>query len=802
MATFPVMTAVFNSSFGSCHMNVRATPEHAKDEPRIEDQALVTGAGRFIEDEAAPAQAYGYFVRSPHAFARILSIDTQAAKDAPGVLAVVTAADIKAAGVGSASKPPLMEGRGGAKLVAPFRPVLAEERVMHVGDCVALVVAESRVAALDAAEMVAIDYDEYEPVVDLEAAGRPGAPQLWPDAPGNVVLDWTLPAAPEKLAEVDAAIAGAHKVARVKAINQRLVVATMEPRGATASYDPDSGRYTLRGSTQGPNLIADHICGTMGIAREQLRVHAQDIGGAFGMKAPAYPEYVALLVAAQLTGRPVHWMATRSESFLSDNQARDTITEATLALDENGKFLALKVLHTASMGGYVTANGAFIQTSNFARCLPAMYDIPLIGVEVKCLVTNTVPTGPYRGAGRPEANYVLERLVEEAARESGIDRVELRRRNLIAPSAIPYHTAVGTTFDSGDFAPVLDKALELAAYRSFPERRKEAEQRGKRRGIGISCFLEHSGGIPTEGAAITFGAQRSLTLGLGLHATGQSHATVFSRLAAERLGIEPGQVQVKQGDTALGVAGLASVASRGAMTVSNAVLHTIALMLEKGKKAASALLEASEQDIAYRHGAFEVVGTDRRLSLFEVAEGAKGLVARGAMAEDLDTNAKIDTPQTFPNGCHIAEVEVDPESGEVAIVGYAAVDDCGTVLNHMVVEGQVHGGVAQGVGQVLFENAAYDAASGQVLSGSFMDYAMPRAHHMPPIKDGLHVVPATTNPLGVKGAGEGGTIGSLAAIMNAIDDALPDGVSLEMPATAEKVWRACREGQGAPAVRG
>jgi carbon-monoxide dehydrogenase large subunit len=386
----------------------------------------------------------------------------------------------------------------------------------------------------------------------------------------------------------------------------------------------------------------------------------------------------------------------------------------------------------------------------------------------------------------------MERAVEAAARVIGIDGVELRRRNLISPAAIPYKTAVGTTFDSGDFAPVLDKALNLAAYDQFGTRRKDAEKRGKRRGIGISCFLEHSGGVPTEGASVTFTGRDALTLGLGLGVSGQGHATVFGRLAAEKLGIEPGQIVVRQGDTALGVAGLASVASRGAMTVSNAVLNTIDIVLEKGRKAASALLEAAEQDIAYRDGAFEVVGTDRRLSLFEVAERAKDLVQRGALAEGLDTNAKIDTPQTFPNGCHIAEVEVDPDSGAVAIVGYAAVDDCGTVLNHMIVEGQVHGGVAQGLGQVLFEHAVYDAGSGQVLSGSFMDYAIPRAHHMPPIRDGLHVVPATTNPLGVKGAGEGGTIGSLAALMNAIDDALPGARSRDMPATMEKVWRACR----------
>jgi carbon-monoxide dehydrogenase large subunit len=415
-------------------------------------------------------------------------------------------------------------------------------------------------------------------------------------------------------------------------------------------------------------------------------------------------------------------------------------------------------------------------------------------VDVRCIFTNTLPTGPYRGAGRPEANYVLERVVEEAARLTGVDRAELRRRNFIPPSAMPYKTPVGTTYDSGDFAPVLDKALKLAGYEGFAQRRKESERRRKRRGFGISCFLEHSGGVPTEGASVTFNGRDPLTLGLGLHSTGQGHASVFSRLAAERLQIKPSEVRVRQGDTALGVAGYASVASRGAMTVGHAVVKVVELVLEKGKKAASALLEASEADIAYRDGHFEVVGTDRRLSLFEVAERAGELVKRGVIAEGLDTNTKADTPQTFPNGCHVAEVEVDPDSGHVAIVGYAAVDDCGEVLDHMIVEGQVHGAVAQGLGQVLFENAVYDAGSGQLVAGSFMDYAMPRAHHMPHIKDGLHSVPATTNPLGVKGAGEGGTIGSLAAIMNAIADAIPGdrGRAIDMPATTEKVWRACR----------
>ena len=775
-------------------MNIHATELHAKDEPRVEDRALVSGQGRFIDDVTQTGQVFGQFVRSPHAFARIRRIDTEAARGVPGVLAVLTAEDMTKAGVGNMSRHPPMDGRRGTKLVIPHRPTLAGKRVLHVGECVALVVAENRTAAIDAAELVSVDYEELDPVVDLHHAAETGAPQLWPAAANNIALEWSNPADEAKLDEVQRIITSAHRVARVRFVNQRLVVATMETRGATASYDAASGRYTLRASSQGANAVADQVCGIMGLQREQLRLYSEDIGGAFGMKTPAYPEYVALLVAARVVGRPVHWMSTRSESFLSDNQARDTITEAALALDQDGKFLGLHVHHLASMGGYMTSHGAHIQTNNFSRCFPTMYDIEKLAVEVRCVFTNTVPTGPYRGAGRPEANYIMERLVEEAARVSGIDKVELRRRNLIPPSKIPYKTAVGTTFDSGDFAPIVDKALKLADYAGFTKRRKEAERRGKRRGIGVSCFLEHSGGVPTEGASVTFSGTKSLTLGLGLHSTGQGHATVFSRLAAERLHVKPEQVRVKQGDTALGVAGYASVASRGAMMVSHAVIKVVDLVLEKGKKAASALLEAAESDIDYREGHFEVVGTDRRCSLFEVAERAKDLVARGVLTEGLDANTKADTPQAFPNGCHVAEIELHPNTGEIAIIAFSAVDDCGAVLNHTIIEGQVHGALAQGVGQVLMENAVYDPGSGQLVAGSFMDYAMPRAHHMPLVRDTLHNVPATTNPLGVKGVGEGGTIGSLAAIMNALADAIPDGRgnTMDMPATTEKVWRACQ----------
>jgi len=619
---------------------------------------------------------------------------------------------------------------------------------------------------------------------------------LWPEAPGNIALDWPGPVADEdgaKVRQVEDAIAGAAHVARVTAVNQRIMVASMEPRGASASYDPANDHYTLRACSQGAGPLRDALLPVMGLRREQLRVVTDDVGGAFGMKSSTYPEYPVLLVAAKRVGRVVHWMATRQESFLSDNQARDTVTEAALALDAQGNFLALRIRHLAGVGGFLGSLGAHIQTNNFSRCFPGMYDIPRVAVEVRCVFTNTVPLGPYRGAGRPEANYVLERVVDEAARITGIDRVKLRRRNLIRRSQIPYKTAVGTVYDSGDFPPIFEQALQLSDHAGFKARRREAAKRKKYRGYGISCFLEHSGGAPTEGASLRF-ADRSLTLGLGVQSTGQGHATVFPRLAAQRLGIAPERIRHQHGDTDLDITGFPSVASRSAMMVSHAVVNATDKMLEKGRKVAATLLEAAEADITYRDGAFEVVGTDRRMSLFDVAEKAAEMAAQGRIPESLDTKVSLDTPQAFPNGCHIAEVEVDPATGQVALVSYVAVDDCGTVLDPVIVHGQIHGGLAQGLGQALFEQAVYDSG-GQLMTGSFMDYAMPRAEDMPEIRDDNHPVPATTNPLGVKGVGEAGTIGSLAAIMNAVADAIPGGAGarIEMPATAEKVWRACQE---------
>jgi len=776
-------------------MDSQTVERRAQHQPRLEDDPLVRGLGRYAADAPMAGQAQAYFVRSPHAFADIRSIDTTAAAAAPGVLCVLTAADME--GIGNVSQHPPLAGRGGQKLIVPQRPALAGKTVRHVGEAVAVVIAETLSAAQDAAELVAVDYQERTPVVDLRAAIGDGAPQLWPEAPGNIAVDWPgLATDPDANAgEVDRIIAAAPHVARVALVHQRIMVQSMEPRGATASYDPANDSYDLRCCSQSARTLRDGLAPILGVPNQRLRVVTEDVGGAFGLKTGPYPEYFAILVAARKIGRPVHWMSNRAEAFISDNHARDAFSDVELALDERGKFLALRVRHLANMGAYIGAIGANIQTVNLTRCFPGMYDIPRIDMGVRCVFTNTTPTAPYRGAGRPEANFILERVVDEAARVTGIDPVKLRRRNLIKPSAMPYKTAVGTTIDSGEFATVLDKALALADYEAFKQRRRAAAKRGKYRGLGIACLLEHAGGAPLEGTALSFSGGETLVLGLNVQSTGQGHATVFNPLLAERLGIKPEQIEHRHGDSAMEVAGYASVGSRSAMTVSHALIKTVEAMLAKGKTIAATMLEAADTDIEYRDGRFSVVGTDRAISLFELAARAKEMKKRGEIAEDLDTKTNAETPLTFPNGCHLAEIEIDPATGALALVAYTAVDDCGKALNPMIVEGQTHGAIAQGLGQAMMEEAVFDASSGQLITGSFMDYAMPRADDLPVFKDAIHAVPAKTNPLGVKGAGEAGTIAAIAALMNAVADAIPGGAGahLDMPATAEKIWRACRQ---------
>jgi aerobic carbon-monoxide dehydrogenase large subunit len=753
-------------------------------EPRLEDYRLLTGAGRFQDDRAVAGEAWGAFVRSPHAFADIRGIDSAAARALPGVLAVLTAADLDAAGIGTVSVP--IPVPGAPSMAVPHRPSLAGTSARHVGDAVALVVAATEAAARDAAELVAVEYAPRAAVGDVSRAAQPGAPLLWTEAPGNLAVDWRpYGAKPEERDALDRVFAGAAHVARVRLVNQRIMMAPLEPRGALAIYDAVAERYELHVASQSAFAMRQHVARTMGVPAEQLRVVSGDVGGAFGMRASGYPEYPAMLLAAKLLGRPVRWRSTRQEGFLSDNQARDTVIEAALALDPDGRFLALDIESWAALGAYHTSHGAFIATVNFARCLPCMYDIGKIGLRIRCLFTNTVPTGPYRGAGRPEANYCLERVVDEAARVTGIDRVELRRRNLIGPGRIPYKTAVGTTYDSGDFPAVFEAALARADIAGFAARRAASEAAGKRRGLGVSCFLEIAGGQPGEGAAVGFPGQSKLLLVIGVQASGQGHRTVYRRLVAERLGIPAESIEVAYGDSDDEVPSAGAVASRSTMSVGGAVAAALDAVIENGRRLAAHVLEAAAEDIQYRDGLFEIAGTDRNIALFELADRAR------TFGESLDARSKYDAVSSFPNGVHIAEVEIDPGTGRTSLAAYSCVDDCGRVLQPVLVEGQVQGGVAQGVGQALLEWGNYDDDSGQLLAGSFMDYAMPRADDLPDIVSVMHPVPCTTNPLGVKGVGEAGTTASLAAVMNAVADA---GANIDMPATPERVWRALNGG--------
>lgn len=758
---------------------------------RIEDDALLRGAGRFGDDVKPEGALAAYFVRSPHAFARIEHVDVAAAKRAPGVLAVLTAADLAAAHYHSISHPHPIPGRGGKVAVAPHRPSLADKRVLHVGEPVAMVIAVSAQAAQDAGEKVAVDYQPLDAVTDLRAAIAPDAPQLWPEAPGNIGFDWSAPADPDgkKQAALERAFKDAAHVVRVELINQRLVVASLEPRTATASYDAGAKRFTLRCGTQGVAAVRGQVAGAMNIKPEELRVLTDDLGGAFGMKGWCYPEYVPMLHAARLLQKPIHWVSTRSEAFVSDNQGRDSFWSAELALSKRGKFLGLRVDCLGNVGAYITGVAHFVFTTHISGCLPTVYDIPHAQVNSRCVLTNTLPTGPYRGAGRPEASYLMERLIDAAADQTGIDAAELRRRNLIAPDKIPYTTAFGNTYDSGDFPAAFERALTLADYAGFAARRKAAKKAGLLRGIGIGCYLEIAGAFPEEAARISFPGGKAVTVSIGAGASGQGHQTVFGSVAARRLGVAPAAVTVTAGDSARDVLGFGAVASRSAMYVGGAIAVTADKVIEKGKRVAAMLLQAAEGDVEYRDGKFSVKGSAREVSLFEVAERAAELARTGVIPESLDTQANVKTPPSFPNGCHVAEVEIDAATGAVSIQSYLAVGDCGNVLDETIVEGQIHGGVAQGLGQALTEDTIYDAA-GQLVSGSFMDYALPRADLMPDMTVEHRPAACRTNPLGVKGTGEAGTTAAPPAVINAILDALPKGATLHMPATPERIWKA------------
>jgi carbon-monoxide dehydrogenase large subunit len=759
-------------------------PVHRKEDPR-----LVSGRGRYADDVVLPGQAYARMVRSHHPHGRILAIEARRALALPGVLAVYTAADFARAGYGAMLCKLPLKNADGSPLFAPPRPILAEDRVRYVGEPLAAVIAVDPHAARDAVDLIEVDVERLPAVADPEAAIGAAAPRLHDDH-ANLCLDWRY----GDHAGAEQAFAAAAHVAQVRLVSNRVVVAAMEPRAAVADYDGKSERFTLHVGCQGVfglrRSLAEDL---LKIEPERLRVLADDVGGSFGMKAAAYPEYVAILHAARALGRPVKWCDERSDSFLSDQQGRGTIVEAELALDAAGNFLAVRVHNLADMGAYLTAVGPMMPAINMQKNLPSLYRTPIVAIATRCVFTNTVPIGPYRGAGRPEANYVMERLVDRAARATGRDPAALRRQNLIPTSAIPYKAASGLEYDSGDFGAVLEAGLERADWAGFAARREASKAKGQLRGRGLACYLEVTAPPNPEMGGIRFEPDGRVTIVTGTLDYGQGHASAFAQVLVERLGLPFELIDLVQGDSDQLLVGGGTGGSRSLMASGKALVEAAAAVIEKGRALAGHFLETATADIEFAAGAFRIAGTDRAIGLLDLAarvQAANGLP--DDLPESLDAALISESPPSaFPNGCHVAEVEVDPETGTVRVDRYTAVDDFGTLVNPMLAEGQVHGGIAQGLGQALLEHALYDRA-GQLLAGSFMDYALPRSDTVPPIDVGFHPVPATSNPLGVKGCGEAGVTGALPAVMNAVLDALAArGVRhLDMPATPERVWRA------------
>ncbi len=756
---------------------------------RVEDPRLLKGAGRYTDDISLPGMAWSSVVRSPYAAARIVSLDADAARAVPGVLGVYTSAELQADGIGDLPCAIPLTNRDGSPRQDPPHPVLARGFVRHVGDPVAFVVAETQEAARDGAEAVLVEYDGLPAVCEQTAALAGDAPQVWPEATGNVAFDWEIGDAARTQALFDQA---AH-VTMLEVVNNRVVVSSMEARAALAEFDPATGRWTLHANTQGgwtiKNLLGKAVFRT---DPENFRVITPDVGGGFGMKLFLYAEHALTCYAARRLGRPVKWISGRSEAFLCDTQGRDNVTKGELALDADGHFLALRTRNVANMGAYLSTFAPFIPTGAGTGVLAGVYGFQAIYANVIGVFTNTVPVDAYRGAGRPEANYLVERLIDTAARELGHDPAELRRRNFVQPAAMPYRTPVGKLYDSGDFARVLDTALASFDWKGFPARRAEAARHGRRRGIGMSYYLEATGGAPTERAEIRFAEDGYVDVFVGTQSTGQGHETAYVMLTADRLGIDGDMIRIRQGDTDTIPTGGGTGGARSLYSEGQAILLTADSVIEKGRQAASEALEAAPADIVFEGGRFAIAGTDRGIDIIALANGQRERAARGESATTLDTAevANIDA-HTFPNGCHMVEVEIDEETGSLAVVRYTVTDDVGKAVNPMIVRGQVHGGVAQGFGQACSERTVYDPDSGQLLSGSFMDYAIPRASDLPDIEVEFVEVPCATNPLGVKGAGEAGAVGSPPALINAIVDALA-GKVVDMPATPEVLWAALR----------
>ena len=759
---------------------------------RVEDARLLRGEGRFSDDIHADGEVYGYLLRSPHAHAEIAKIDTADAAALPGVLAIYTAEDLTAAGIGDIPCLTPIKGKGGSPIATPPHPVLARGRVRHVGDPLAFVVAESLHQARDAAEQIWVDYEELPASVDTRGALAQNASEIWEEAPGNLAVDWEF----GNRAASDEAFAKAAHISQVEFINNRVVVNPMEPRMALGEYDSASERLTLTTPSQGGYKLRGQLAGTVfKIPEEKLRVVTPDVGGAFGMKIFLYAEQVMVLFAARDLGRPVRWTGERSECFMSDSQGRDHVTLAELAVDKDGRILALRASTVANMGAYLSNFAPIIPTILSAKMFCGVYKIPQVYAEVKCVFTNTVPVDAYRGAGRPEAAYLVERLVDATARDLGLNPADFRQRNFIPPEAMPFTTSTGNVYDSGKFEELMERAKQRADWDGIAERRRTAQADGKLRGIGMAYYVEACSGMGVEDARVRLREDGGVTVHVGTQNNGQGHETAYSQLLSDKLGLEPEQIDIIQGDTDDLPAGGGTGGSRSLLMGAGAIDAATEKVIERAKVIAGDLLEAAAADIAFDAGTFSIVGTDRTVALSQVAKAShSGDGISDQLTGPIEEDGHYDTqPLTFPNGCHICELEIDSQTGRSKILRYVVVDDFGKLVNPEMVAGQVHGGTVQGIGQALYEETVYDPESGQLLTGSFMDYCMPRADNLPMIDLTLvEDAPCTTNPWGIKGAGEAGAIGAPPAVINAMVDALaPLGIRhIDMPATAHHVWQA------------
>jgi carbon-monoxide dehydrogenase large subunit len=755
---------------------------------RREDFRLLTGSGRYTADWNLGGQAHGCFLRSDRAHAEIATLDVSAARAVPGVIVVLTGADVVAAGFKTPPAILFMKGKGGSAFKLPHRHALAHERVRFVGEPVALVIAESEAAAQDGAERIAIEYRDLAPVVTAGEALAAGAPQLHPDVPGNLAMEYEYGA----LAPVEAAFAQAAYVARVTLDAQRIAGNPMEPKACLAAYDAATGVYDLYLPTQGISALRDGLAHVAGMAPEKIRIHAHDVGGAFGVRNEVYPEFAALFLAARLTGRPVKWVGTRAETILSDHHGRAATLTGALALDAEGKFLAIRIEWLVNLGAYASNAGPFINTGAAPTSSAVnAYRIPAAYGSHRLVFTNTTPTTAYRGAGRPNVAYLAERLVDEAARVSGIDRIALRRKNLIPKTAFPYKTPTGSTYDSGDPPGLLKQALDTADWKGFERRRRAAKHAGKLRGIGCAVFIEPSGGVGQEEVAIRFAADGTLDLFTVSGASGQGHETVFPELVADVLGVASNTVRLRASDPdAPLLIGTGSFGSRSLISHGAALATGAREVIRRGTELAAKELEVAASDLVFEQGRYRVAGTDVSIGF---AELARKLASDGD--HPLDTTLKVAIAGTFPSGAHVCEVEIDPATGVLELVRYVAVDDAGKIYNHTIVEGQVVGGLVQGMGQALGEHCVYEPGTGQLLTGTFMDYYMPRADVLPQLALFDRPVPSPTNPLGAKGAGEAGTTGAIPTIANAVIDALkPCGIAhIDMPFTPHRLWQAIRD---------